>query len=152
MSSQLLYNPDVEDNGLLPRAEASNNQQEVLEQQHFLSLSFDENNTSTEKDVEGGSLHRKLKHNAKERIRRLKLNASYLSLQSLLPKCRRSKVKLNNFSYWNNTIKIFFFTLWLFDHRYANVEDQRLKTLYESYWNNIPVRYLSLHFVWQTEV
>lgn len=90
MSSQLLYNPDVEDNSLLPRAEAYN-QQEVLEEQHFLSLSFDENNTSTEKDA-GGSLDRKLKHNAKEKIRRLKLNASYLSLQSLLPKCRRSKV------------------------------------------------------------
>ncbi|KAL0422281.1 UNVERIFIED_CONTAM: Transcription factor [Sesamum latifolium] len=34
---------------------------------------------------------KKLDHNAKERIRRMKLNASYLALRSLLPDSRRSK-------------------------------------------------------------
>ncbi|XP_042018852.1 transcription factor bHLH160-like [Salvia splendens] len=36
---------------------------------------------------------KKLDHNAKERIRRMKLNASYLALQALLPDSRRSKKK-----------------------------------------------------------
>ncbi|KAL0365049.1 UNVERIFIED_CONTAM: Transcription factor [Sesamum angustifolium] len=35
--------------------------------------------------------NKKLDHNAKERIRRMKLNASYLALRSLLPDSRRSK-------------------------------------------------------------
>ncbi|KAK4487528.1 hypothetical protein RD792_005827 [Penstemon davidsonii] len=34
---------------------------------------------------------KKLDHNAKERIRRMKLNASYLALRALLPDSRRSK-------------------------------------------------------------
>ncbi|KAF8411763.1 hypothetical protein HHK36_004321 [Tetracentron sinense] len=40
-----------------------------------------------------GSIVKKLNHNARERIRRMKLNDSYLALQSLLPDSRRSKKK-----------------------------------------------------------
>ncbi|KAI3445635.1 hypothetical protein Pfo_002300 [Paulownia fortunei] len=40
---------------------------------------------------EGTSAAKKLDHNAKERIRRMKLNASYLALRALLPDSRRSK-------------------------------------------------------------
>ncbi|XP_010243481.1 PREDICTED: transcription factor bHLH101-like [Nelumbo nucifera] len=36
---------------------------------------------------------KKLDHNAKERVRRMKLNSSYLALRSLLPDSRRSKKK-----------------------------------------------------------
>ncbi|KAL3538546.1 hypothetical protein ACH5RR_001912 [Cinchona calisaya] len=38
-----------------------------------------------------GSATKKLEHNARERIRRLRLNASYLALRALLPDSRRSK-------------------------------------------------------------
>ena len=38
------------------------------------------------------SVLKKENHNAKERVRRLQLNASYLALRSLLPDARRSKV------------------------------------------------------------
>lgn len=42
---------------------------------------------------DGTSVAKKLHHNAKERIRRMKLNASYLALQALMPQSRRrSKV------------------------------------------------------------
>lgn len=44
---------------------------------------------------EGQSGVKKLDHNAKERIRRMKLNASYLALRALLPDSRRSKVTIN---------------------------------------------------------
>ncbi|KAI3445634.1 hypothetical protein Pfo_002299 [Paulownia fortunei] len=40
---------------------------------------------------EGPSVTKKLDHNAKERIRRMKVNASYLALRALLPDSRRSK-------------------------------------------------------------
>ncbi|KAH6777382.1 hypothetical protein C2S52_007170 [Perilla frutescens var. hirtella] len=40
---------------------------------------------------EGPSGLKKLDHNAKERIRRMKLNASFLALRALLPDSRRSK-------------------------------------------------------------
>ncbi|KAK6156959.1 hypothetical protein DH2020_011207 [Rehmannia glutinosa] len=40
---------------------------------------------------EGPSNPKKLDHNAKERIRRMKLNSSYLALRALLPDSRRSK-------------------------------------------------------------
>ncbi|PSS29157.1 Transcription factor bHLH100 like [Actinidia chinensis var. chinensis] len=42
---------------------------------------------------EGSNAKKKLDHNAKERVRRMKLNASYLALRSLLPNARRSKKK-----------------------------------------------------------
>ncbi|GFP99205.1 transcription factor bhlh100 [Phtheirospermum japonicum] len=42
-------------------------------------------------EKEGPSNPKKLNHNAKERIRRMKLNASYLALRALLPDTRRSK-------------------------------------------------------------
>ncbi|KAK6136504.1 hypothetical protein DH2020_029740 [Rehmannia glutinosa] len=42
-------------------------------------------------EEEGPSNPKKLDHNAKERIRRMKLNASYLALRALLPDSRRSK-------------------------------------------------------------
>ncbi|KAH6826653.1 hypothetical protein C2S53_017032, partial [Perilla frutescens var. hirtella] len=42
---------------------------------------------------EGPSGLKKLDHNAKERIRRMKLNASFLALRALLPDSRRSKKK-----------------------------------------------------------
>ncbi|KAL5563536.1 hypothetical protein UlMin_033283 [Ulmus minor] len=41
--------------------------------------------------VEEGSVDKKEEHNAKERIRRMKLNASYLSLGSVLPNSRAKK-------------------------------------------------------------
>lgn len=50
----------------------------------------------TEEEPDSGS--KKLDHNAKERIRRMKLNASYLALRSLLPDSRRSKVTIPNIS------------------------------------------------------
>lgn len=43
---------------------------------------------------EGGA-SKKLDHNAKERIRRMKLNASFLALRALLPDSRRSKVTIS---------------------------------------------------------
>ncbi|GFY89350.1 hypothetical protein Acr_06g0012900 [Actinidia rufa] len=49
---------------------------------------------------EGSNAKKQLDHNAKERVRRMKLNASYLALRSLLPNARRSKVEIsppNNF-------------------------------------------------------
>jgi len=39
-----------------------------------------------------GSSMKKLDHNAKERVRRLKLNASYLEFRSLLPESKKAKV------------------------------------------------------------
>ncbi|XP_034701477.1 transcription factor bHLH160 isoform X1 [Vitis riparia] len=42
-------------------------------------------------DQQGSSVIRKENHNAKERVRRMQLNASYLALRSLLPDARRSK-------------------------------------------------------------
>lgn len=44
-------------------------------------------------DEEGTSVAKKMNHNAKERIRRMKLNASYLSLRALLPDNSRSRSK-----------------------------------------------------------
>ncbi|KZV30908.1 hypothetical protein F511_36684 [Dorcoceras hygrometricum] len=41
--------------------------------------------------AEGTSVAKKMDHNAKERIRRMKINASFLALRSLLPDSRRSK-------------------------------------------------------------
>ncbi|XP_073313559.1 transcription factor bHLH160-like [Primulina huaijiensis] len=40
---------------------------------------------------EGTSVAKKMDHNAKERIRRMKINASFLAIQALLPDSRRSK-------------------------------------------------------------
>lgn len=40
-----------------------------------------------------GSSMKKLDHNAKERVRRLKLNASYLAFRSLLPESKKAKEK-----------------------------------------------------------
>ncbi|KAL7157306.1 hypothetical protein ABFS83_02G069000 [Erythranthe nasuta] len=42
-------------------------------------------------DDQETSVAKKLHHNAKERIRRMKVNASYLALRSLMPDSRRSK-------------------------------------------------------------
>ncbi|EYU26529.1 hypothetical protein MIMGU_mgv1a019680mg [Erythranthe guttata] len=42
-------------------------------------------------DDQETSIAKKLHHNAKERIRRMKVNASYLALRSLMPDSRRSK-------------------------------------------------------------
>ncbi|XP_073309049.1 transcription factor bHLH160-like [Primulina huaijiensis] len=42
---------------------------------------------------EGTSVTKKMDHNAKERIRRMKINASFLALRALLPDSRRSKKK-----------------------------------------------------------
>lgn len=42
----------------------------------------------------GSSVINKQKHNAKERVRRMQVNASYLALLSLLPDGRRSKVMI----------------------------------------------------------
>ena len=42
-----------------------------------------------------GSTSKKLDHNAKEKVRRLKLNETYLTLRSLLPDSRRAKVLYN---------------------------------------------------------
>ncbi|EEF32852.1 hypothetical protein RCOM_0408240 [Ricinus communis] len=42
-------------------------------------------------NAEEGSTSKKQEHNAKEKVRRMKLNASYLALGSLLPNSRRSK-------------------------------------------------------------
>ncbi|KAJ6706605.1 ACHAETE-SCUTE TRANSCRIPTION FACTOR-RELATED [Salix purpurea] len=41
--------------------------------------------------MEGGSTSKKQQHNAKEKVRRMNLNASYLALASLLPNSQRSK-------------------------------------------------------------
>ncbi|KAJ6724864.1 ACHAETE-SCUTE TRANSCRIPTION FACTOR-RELATED [Salix viminalis] len=43
--------------------------------------------------MEGGSTSKKQQHNAKEKVRRMELNASYLALASLLPNSQRSKKK-----------------------------------------------------------
>ncbi|KAF9685019.1 hypothetical protein SADUNF_Sadunf03G0010700 [Salix dunnii] len=43
--------------------------------------------------MEGGSTSKKQQHNAKEKVRRMNLNASYLALASLLPNSQRSKKK-----------------------------------------------------------
>lgn len=43
-------------------------------------------------DGEDGLAAKKQDHNAKERLRRMKLNATYLALGALLPQSRRSKV------------------------------------------------------------
>ncbi|KAJ6704520.1 TRANSCRIPTION FACTOR BHLH160 [Salix viminalis] len=42
--------------------------------------------------MEGGSTSKKQQHNAKEKVRRMNLNASYLALASLLPNSQRSKI------------------------------------------------------------
>ena len=42
-----------------------------------------------------GSSMKKLDHNAKERVRRLKLNASYLAFRSLLPESKKAKVLMS---------------------------------------------------------
>ncbi|KAG8368789.1 hypothetical protein BUALT_Bualt15G0083300 [Buddleja alternifolia] len=49
---------------------------------------------SVEEEEGTSSIAKKLDHNAKERIRRMKINASYLALRALLPDSRRSKVQL----------------------------------------------------------
>lgn len=46
---------------------------------------------------EEGPVAKKQDHNAKERVRRMKLNASYLALGALLPQSRRSKVSSSRF-------------------------------------------------------
>ncbi|KAJ6416160.1 hypothetical protein OIU84_004873 [Salix udensis] len=43
--------------------------------------------------MEGGSTSKKQQHNAKEKVRRMELNASYSALASLLPNSQRSKKK-----------------------------------------------------------
>lgn len=50
---------------------------------------------SAEEEEEEGTSYKKMDHNAKERIRRMKLNASYLALRALMPDSRRSKVMIN---------------------------------------------------------
>lgn len=45
-------------------------------------------------DEEGTSVAKKMNHNANERIRRMKLNASYLALRALLPDYSRSRSKV----------------------------------------------------------
>lgn len=55
---------------------------------------FNEEKEATEEEPNSGL--KKLDHNAKERIRRMKLSASYLALRSLLPDSKRSKVTIPN--------------------------------------------------------
>ncbi|CAK7357040.1 unnamed protein product [Dovyalis caffra] len=49
-------------------------------------------------NIEGGSTSKKQQHNAKEKVRRMKLNASYSALASLLPKSQRSKIPQKKWS------------------------------------------------------
>lgn len=58
-----------------------------------------ENGAIEQSAEEGPSVAKKLDHNAKERIRRMKLNASYLALRALLPDSRRSKVLIEHHIY-----------------------------------------------------
>ncbi|XP_073029664.1 uncharacterized protein [Primulina eburnea] len=58
------------------------------------SSDFKETSTLEQIDLqEGTSVAKKMDHNAKERIRRMKINASFLALRALLPDSRRSKKK-----------------------------------------------------------
>lgn len=56
----------------------------------------EEKEPAMEEEGSSGGL-KKLDHNEKERIRRMKLNASYLALRSLLPHSTKSKVTLNTY-------------------------------------------------------
>lgn len=62
-------------------------------------INNDENGAMEQSAEEGPSVAKKLDHNAKERIRRMKLNASYLALRALLPDSRRSKVITEHHNY-----------------------------------------------------
>ncbi|KAL1539191.1 transcription factor bHLH160-like protein [Salvia divinorum] len=72
-------------------ASASATQQQAVARNKFKTKSARKNSNVVEIAEEEGV--KKLDHNAKERIRRMKLNASYLALQALLPDSRRSKKK-----------------------------------------------------------
>ncbi|KAA8536548.1 hypothetical protein F0562_029026 [Nyssa sinensis] len=73
-------------NRLNSQTSERNSQIKHLQAQKMVSQHGAEEEGSTAKK-------QKLDHNAKERVRRMKLNASYLALRSLLPNSRRSKKK-----------------------------------------------------------
>lgn len=104
MSSPPCSDRHLENSNSSPCCEALHNQRQILKGQ---ALHSDHHTISDQscriKSVqlitEGESMGKKLNHNAKERIRRRKLTASYFALRSLLPNCRRSKVETSRHSF-----------------------------------------------------
>lgn len=76
-------------------ASASATQQEAVARNKLIKTRSARKNSSNVIEIAEEEGVKKLDHNAKERIRRMKLNASYLALQALLPDSRRSKVTIN---------------------------------------------------------
>ncbi|KAK6945616.1 Myc-type, basic helix-loop-helix (bHLH) domain, partial [Dillenia turbinata] len=79
--------------------ERCNGEELAIENSNLLSIegsSKQSENPAKSQSIEEGSSSKRLEHNAKERVRRMKLNASYLALHALLPNSRRSKKRWSN--------------------------------------------------------